>query len=95
MNRWIVTGCAVSTLVSLLLATDPQLEVLACVAGVFALLQFVGAALVQQGARKPGALLVLIGAAFFLPSGLIGMWGARKVLDQLTEEKFLLRSIEP
>jgi len=95
MNRWIVTGCAVSTLVSLLLATDSQLEVLACVAGVFALLQFVGAALVHLGARKPGARLVLIGTAFFLPSGLIGMWGARKVLDQLTEERFLLRNIEP
>lgn len=51
-------------------------------------LQALGAILVLAGSRKPGAYCVIAGAIAFVPIGLIGAFGARKVLDQLSKEQF-------
>lgn len=50
-----------------------------------------GIILVVGGQSKTGAYIYLVGSIGFVPIGILGMVGARKVLDQLEQESFLRR----
>lgn len=53
----------------------------------FWILSVVGTIMIAGGGRKKGAWLVIIGCAVYVPIGLIGVFGARKILDQLKREE--------
>lgn len=56
--------------------------------GCFVALSIIGAVMISSGRREIGAMLVIIGCIVFLPLGLIGVYGAKKVRDQVTREAF-------
>ncbi len=65
-----------------------ELPALGAVGVGFVGLAALGLALIFAGERRAGAVLVLIGGAAFFPLGVVGMLGARKVLDRVGVEAF-------
>jgi hypothetical protein len=45
-------------------------------------------------AHKPGAVLIIIGTAVFIPIGFIGVLGARRILDDLARRQFEAKRAE-
>ncbi|MBK8013093.1 MAG: hypothetical protein IPK13_17270 [Deltaproteobacteria bacterium] len=58
-------------------------------------LSLLGALMASGGERKLGARLVMVGCAVFVPIGLIGVLGARKILDEIDREEFEARLEDP
>jgi hypothetical protein len=54
----------------------------------FVALSIAGIVLVAAGSRRTGAIVAMIGSVVFVPIGIIGAIGARKILDQLKQEEF-------
>lgn len=94
MNRWIVLGMPVGSLISAALLLEPDRFGLAVVLFGFVLLQLLGSTLILSGVRRAGAILVLVGNLAFVPAGLIGALGARRLLDDLARDEFELRRRE-
>jgi len=55
--------------------------------GIFLLLSVLGAIIISTGSPKAGAILVIVGCAFFVPIGLLGVFGARRVLERVKRGK--------
>ncbi|QKX06250.1 hypothetical protein HN014_15470 [Aquimarina sp. TRL1] len=55
----------------------------------FMIINCLGILFLQLNQTKIGAWMILISSAPFVPAGLIGVLGARKILDQLKEEELL------
>ncbi|WP_109436914.1 hypothetical protein [Aquimarina sp. AU119] len=55
----------------------------------FLILNCIGIIIILLGKPKTGSTLFLIGSILFVPIGLIGVMGARKVLNKIKEDKFL------
>ncbi len=55
----------------------------------FLILNCIGVIIIVSGKPKTGSILFLIGSAIFVPIGIIGVIGARKILNQIKEEKFI------
>jgi hypothetical membrane protein len=89
MNGGMIGGIIVNALVVLAVGALGEYPAkLAMVLAVPVALSVLGAILVGVGQRKVGAWLVMIGCVVFVPIGLIGALGGRKVLDQLRQEEF-------
>ncbi len=88
MNRLIPIGCAVSSVMAALILTDADLRVVGYVLAGLALVQILGMALIAAGVRRAGAYVVMTGSLPMIPTGLVGAFGARKVLDSLAAEEF-------
>ena len=88
MNRLLVLGVIINSLVAVALLFGVRNTALGLLMATFAALCVVGTVLVASGIRKPGAILVIVGSIGFVPIGLIALLGARKSLDQLKQEAF-------
>jgi len=89
MNGLIIASVIINGLLVLLLGTTGEYPAgLSIAMGVSVLVSLGGALLIAAGARRPGAILVMIGCALFVPIGLIGVIGGRRVLDELKQEAF-------
>ncbi|TPN85098.1 hypothetical protein [Aquimarina algicola] len=55
----------------------------------FLILNCIGVIIIILGKPKIGSTIFLIGSVLFVPIGLIGVFGARKILNQIKEEKFI------
>lgn len=55
----------------------------------FLILNCIAVAIILLGQPKIGSILFLIGSVIFVPIGIIGAIGARKILNQIKEEKFI------
>ena len=89
MNGLIVVSVVINGLLALVLGASGEYpQGLSIAMGISVLVSVGGAVLIATGARKPGAILVMIGCALFVPIGLIGVIGGRRVLDELKREAF-------
>ena len=88
MNKLIATACILSPLLIALVLTHPYGENAAIFVGLLTAVQWLGAAIIVAGDRRVGAWLVMAGSVPMVPAGLFGVFGARRVLDQLSEEEF-------
>ena len=50
--------------------------------------QLIGLVLIAMGYSRAGARAVLIGSILMIPAGLLGAFGARRVLDELADSEF-------
>ncbi len=55
----------------------------------FLILNCIAIFIILLGKPKTGSILFLIGSILFIPIGLIGAIGARKILNEIKEKKFL------
>jgi len=90
MNMLIIVSIIINIMATIGLGDQyPEYqEMVLGVCGFFVALSIVGAVMISSGSRDTGAILVTIGCFVFVPIGLIGVYGAKKVRDQVTREKF-------
>ncbi len=98
LNGMIIASIVINGLVSLLFLigqTDEYAGMGGVILGFFGLMMafwacsLAGAVLIQTGNPKTGAVLVMIGCALFVPIGLIGVFGAKKVREELKRREFM------
>ncbi|RHW19501.1 hypothetical protein [Pseudomonas jilinensis] len=66
------------------LSTDPHYRPVVPWMGAFVAVSAVGMLLVCAGKAKAGAIMFIVGCVPFVPVGLIGVFGAKKVLADLS-----------
>jgi hypothetical protein len=88
MNPLLLVGIAINCVVTAFLAISGEYSFLWMIMAAFVGLSIVGAILIATGNRKIGAILAIIGCVPFVPIGLVGAFGARKVLDELKQDEF-------
>ncbi len=64
---------------------------LSYIMGLLVAVSVIGVVVALAGARRPGAIMVIIGAVGFVPIGLVAAYGARKILDAVRDEEFEAR----
>lgn len=52
-----------------------------------AMISLIGLILAANNKNKIGGILIIIGSVIFIPLGLIGVFGGRKIINRVTEEK--------
>jgi len=60
----------------------------------FCVVHLIGILLVAFDRKKVGAYVILASAIFFIPIGIVGVIGARKILDKLKSDGFFAESAE-
>ncbi|MGA2641087.1 MAG: hypothetical protein ABSG21_09300 [Spirochaetia bacterium] len=81
MNALMVVGVVLDAIVGIAYgAAEGTVAFLICF--ILVALSVAGLIVVARGSKKAGAILVIIGAAGFVPLGLIAIFGAKRVLDQ-------------
>ena len=92
MNPLLVSGIGLTWAAAAFLFSVAGLHPLTAVLLALALVQTVGLGLVASGSRVLGAHLVLWPAVLTIPTGLLAAFGARRVLDQASLDRFNRRS---
>ena len=82
-----IVGLVLNALLGIVYGLATDLIGLAVFALIAVGISVAGMIVIATGSRKAGAILVIIGAAFFVPLGLIAIFGAKKVLDQVKAEQ--------
>lgn len=89
MNKLIFAGITINTIITLVFAlVETRMSWLVLLLLVANLVSIVGLIAISVDRIRTGAYLVIVGCAPFFPIGIIGMLGAREVLDHLTREEF-------
>lgn len=88
MNRYIVISFLIHLLISLVFIGDPEYGMLGYILLPFILTNLLGMILIFMGKQIVGARIYLIACFIFIPIGAIGIWGARKIIDQKKKEVF-------
>ena len=89
MNGLVVVSIIINTILVVILGSSGEYPpFLVGMMGVFLGLSILGAIISVAGAKKPGAVLIIIGCILFIPIGAIGIFGARKILDAAKEAEF-------
>jgi hypothetical protein len=90
MNGQVILGMLLNVVIAAVagLAVAP---VLGIVMGLFWVMALFGMILSALGSPKHGAHLILVGCLPFAPIGLIGVLGARKILDEVAQREFSAR----
>lgn len=90
-NILLAVGLAIHALITLGTLTHP---ILAIVMGAFLALNVIGLALIASGQQKKGAWVYIVGCVGFVPIGILGMLGARGILNEVSQGEFELRRAE-
>jgi len=92
INGFMISSIIINTLVALSLLANPDysdelIQTMTIVMGGFVLLSLIGMVLMSTNNYKLGSILAMIGFAIFVPIGLIGIIGVRKVSDARTRSE--------
>jgi hypothetical protein len=88
MNTQLVLGTALNLALAAVVKLTGEYSWLGTVLLAFGLVVVLGLGLVAAGQRKAGAYVVLVGSIAFVPLGIVAIFGARKLLDELGQEQF-------
>ncbi len=89
MNGLIIASVVINGILTVITAANPEMPgAFTAIMGLFVALSVIGAIMISSGSKKGGAIMVIVGCIFFIPIGLIGVFGARKVLDELKRAEF-------
>jgi hypothetical protein len=92
LNGYLVGGLVANAVVSSVVALGhPDMPVLPYIFLPILALGLLGLLLIASGSRRIGARIFLVASVVFVPLGMIGIAGARRVLDQLEQESLELR----
>lgn len=92
MNPMLIAGVVINGFVTLAASSSGGYpDGLILVMGLFVALSVVGLIVIATGNKRLGAILAMIGCVIFVPIGLIGVFGGRKILDELKKEEFEVR----
>lgn len=87
INALVIAGLIINVLVALSFSINPDLGDIAKPVMLFMLVSWavsvIGAVMVATTGKKAGAILIIIGCVLFVPIGLIGVFGAKKILEEI------------
>ncbi len=83
-----IIAIIVHSIIALSFLADPEYSFLSIVVGVLVLINIIGVVLIQSGKKMAGAKVFLVASALMVPIGLIGVFGARKIIDEETRKNF-------
>lgn len=93
MGGLIIFGIVINATITVVLGASGEFPpILVAIMASFSALSILGAIMIGRGQRRLGARMIFIGALPFVPIGLIAVFGAREVLDELKREAFLRKS---
>jgi len=84
-RMWI--GLAIHTLICLIQLAQPGIFLFYFTLP-FVLLNVIGIILIISGKIKTGAIVFMVGSFAFIPIGIIGIFGARSILNKLKQKDF-------
>lgn len=87
MVIWIIIHAIITLIFGI--SSEPESYFIFYFSLVFFILNCIGLLLIITDQVKIGGLLFLIGSAVLIPIGLIGAFGARKLLNKIKKDKFL------
>lgn len=95
VNGMMIAGVIINSIILIFNAANPDYgAVIGAILAPFIILSIIGLIVSGTTDKKAGPMMVLIGSVVFVPIGLIGAMGARKVLDRMKLEALNLSSNE-
>jgi len=79
---------AIHVLVTIILYLDPKYSVVSYVMAPAVLANFIGMLMIRMGHFVAGARVFLVSSVIFVPIGIIGALGARKIIDEEKRKDF-------
>ena len=88
-NPLLITGIVIHLIITGVVAASPDYGIgLALLLLPFVALNLIGFGMIQAKKLKAGCIVYAIGSILFVPIGMIGLMGVRKIMNKLKEEKF-------
>ncbi len=87
MNALMIVGVILNALVGIAYSLAKDYIGILVIALIAVGISLAGMIMIATGPKRAGAILVIIGAVFFVPLGLLAIFGAKRVLDQVKAEK--------
>lgn len=91
MNKQLTVALVIHIVIALSFIADPEHYFLSYVVGAIVVFNLIGMAIIQFGNKVVGAWIFLVSSAFLLPIGLIGAYGARKIIDDEKRTSFYVK----
>ncbi len=88
MNTKIIISLIIHFLITLSILINEEMYVLGIISLVFFLCNILGIIIIKIGKIEAGTKIYMISCFFYVPIGLIGIWGARNILDEYHIKKF-------
>lgn len=88
INGKILVGIAIHTLCVWSVSAGDYPAVLGIIMGVFLMLNIVGLLLIAADNVRAGCIVFIVGCVGFVPIGLIGLIGARNIMDEMKRQAF-------
>lgn len=88
INPQMIVATIVHAVIGVFMIDDPHYGGLAIVIGAIVMFNIIGILLVVMGYKVAGARIFMIASIILVPIGLIGVFGARKILDKVKKDKF-------
>lgn len=89
MDIRMIIGLAIHGVIVWSLAASPDTQAITPFLASFVLLNVIGMVLVGIGKLRAGCITYMVGAVVFVPIGLIGVFGARAMLDKHRHQVFM------
>jgi hypothetical protein len=88
INKQMIIALIIHVLIALSFISDPDYSFLFYFVGVLVLFNIMGLIMIQMGQKIMGARVFMISSAILTPIGLIGAFGARKIIDEEKKKEF-------
>lgn len=94
VNGQMIAGFVIHVFLNFCMFFHPELPETGWVLLPFTLTNLVGLFLITVGKTMPGAKVFMISSFFYIPIGLIGAMGAKKLIDAQNKKRFITQSIK-
>jgi hypothetical protein len=88
INKQMIIALIIHVLIALSFISDPDYSFGFYFVGVPVLFNIMGLIMIQMGQKIMGARVFMISSAILTPIGLIGAFGARKIIDEEKKKEF-------
>jgi len=88
INKQMIIALVIHSVMALSVLFDPEYGFISYFVAAAVVLNLIGMAIIKSGKKKEGAWVFLISSALLVPIGLIGAFGAHKIIDEEKKQKF-------
>ena len=88
INTLTILGLIINSLITIFIYASGEYKGLDIIMIIALLLSYVGIIIMQFNNAKVGSIIFSIGSFVFIPIGVIGIIGVRKIVEKLEEDKF-------
>ncbi len=83
INTYMIAAIVIHLVLLLIFFFGNEIDGLAYIVLIGFLLNLIGVVLIVTDKPKSGAITFIVGSLFYIPIGLIGIWGGKLVLDEV------------